>query len=327
MAREETLTEHVKSAGADLTQGARRTGNRVSVPSAWHLGLSDFLQAITVRTAHCQVFAHAGSIAYRALFALFPALIALPWLLQVLRSERLVAGFLTLAETALPETASGPIRQVLTDAPSDQARGAFTIGALAALVAAIWALASMMRAMMNGLNAIYSVEEQRSFWRSSLTSVLLAIAVTALLVGALFLVVFGAALGQQAAEATGWGPLMRWVWPLVVWPVLTVLVLSACALIYYVAPDVRQRPQWVSMGALIATVLWLLFSVLYSIYVNRFASYEDLYGALAGIVALMAYVFTSALILLLGAVMNQVIEASRPDGKSAGARAPENASG
>ena len=105
------------------------------------------------------------------------------------------------------------------------------------------------------------------------------------------------------------------------------LVLSACALIYYVAPDVQQRPQWVSMGALIATVLWLLFSVLYSIYVNRFASYEDLYGALAGIVALMAYVFTSALILLLGAVMNQVIEASHPDGKSGGARAPGGALG
>lgn len=322
MAGSKAITEQVTSAGTDLAQGARRTGNRVSVPAAWHLGLSDFLQATAARTGRCQVVAHGGSIAFRGLFALFPGLIALLWLLRVWHSERLVAGFLSLTDTAVPRTASGPIRQLLTDAPQDQARGTVTVGALVALVAAVWALSSMMRAMMNGLNAIYGVEESRSFWRSTLTSLLLALAVSALLLGALFLVVFGSALTQRAADATGWGPLIRWAWQLVVWSVLTVLVLSACALIYYVAPDVRQRPRWVSMGAMVATVLWVLFSVLYGIYVNRFASYEDLYGALAGIVVLMAYFYTAALILLLGAVMNQVIEESHPDGKAPGDRAP-----
>src|SRR5688572_14704700 len=96
----ETLTEQARSAGAELTQRARRTGNQVSVPAAWKLGLSDFLHATAVRTGRGQVFAHSGNIAFRGLFALFPAIIALLWLLRVLSSEQLVAGLLSLTDTA-----------------------------------------------------------------------------------------------------------------------------------------------------------------------------------------------------------------------------------
>jgi membrane protein len=285
---------------------------------AWHRRLADVLRETAVRAGHCQVFAHSGNIAFRAFFALFPAIIALLWLLRVVHSERLVAALLTLTDTALPHTASEPIRQVLTDAPTDQTSGAFTLGALAALGAAGWSLGSMTRAMMNGLNAIYGVEESRPFWRSTAVSLLLAAAVSVLLVMALFLVVFGRALAQEAAAAIGWGPLLRWAWQLAVWPVLISLVLCACALIYHAAPDVQQRSRWVSMGAVSATAVWLHFSVLYSIYMNRFASYEDVYGTVAGIIVLMAYGYTSAFILLLGAVLNQVLEERQPAGKHAG---------
>ncbi|MGD9890160.1 MAG: YihY/virulence factor BrkB family protein, partial [Dehalococcoidia bacterium] len=294
---------------------AGRNGRRVLVTAAWRRGLAHLLTATAVRTGHCQVFAHSGNIAFRGLFALFPAVIAGLWLLRVLRSERLIAGLLRLTDTALPTTASAPIRQLLTEAPHDEARGAFTVGALAAAAAALWALASMMRALMNGLNAIYGVDERRPFWRSTLVSVLLALAVTVLLLAALFLVVFGSALAQQVAEEAGWGAVARWAWQLAVWPVLTGLVLCACMLIYHIAPDAPQHPRLVSPGALLVTILWLLFSWLYAIYVNRFASYEDLYGTLAGIVVLMAYSYVVAFILLLGAVVSHVLEMRYPPGR------------
>jgi membrane protein len=266
-------TKKMHAASADLAQMARRKGRRVLVTAAWRRGLANVLTATAVRTGHCQVFAHSGNIAFRGLFALFPAVIAGFWLLRILRSERLIAGLLRLTDTALPATASGPIRQLLTEAPHDEARGAFTVGALAAAAAALWALASMMRAMMNGLNAVYGVDERRPFWRSTLVSVLLALAVAVLLLAALFLVVFGSTLTQQVAEAAGWGAFARWAWQLAVWPVLTGLVLCACALIYDLAPAVTRRPRWLSLGALLATILWLLFSWLYALYINRLASY------------------------------------------------------
>jgi membrane protein len=323
MTLDQVTPQRIQTAGAQAAEGARRQANQVTIPMAWRLGLGDFVRDTAVRTAKCDVLSYAGNVAFRVLLAIFPALIALLWLLNVLRAEGLVGTMIELTETAMPETASEPIKAMLSQVPEDEASGAFTFGALFSVLVAVWALAGMTRSMMVGLNAIYGVEEGRPFWRSTAVSLLLALAVAALLVTALFLIVFGSAVAERVADAVGLGVIFRWTWEIATWPVLVALVLVACALVYYVAPDVDQQFRWVSAGAVIATLLWLLFTVIYSIYVNRFASYQDVYGALAGIIVLMAYCYGSAIILLLGAVMNQVIEASHPAGKNDGERAPD----
>ena len=315
-------TQRIKHTGAATVNQAIETGNQVSVPLSGGMGMAEFVRRTAANTAKDDVFSFAGNIAFRALFALFPALIALLWLLNVLHADGLINTLISLIETALPETASGPIKQQLSSVPEEQASGAFTIGAVLSVIAAVWALSSMMRAMMTGLNQIYGVDESRPFWKSTATTIVLALAVSALLVSALFLIVFGSAIAEEIAEAAGLGVAFRWAWEVVTWPVLFLLIFSACALIYYVAPDVKQRVRWISPGTLGATLLWLLFTLIYSIYVNNFASYDSLYGQLAGIVVLMAYFYTASFILLLGGEMNQVIETSHPTGKDPGDRAP-----
>jgi membrane protein len=326
MAAGQTQAEQAKDAGARAARRLEHTGNQVSVPMSADLGVAEFIRLTAANTAKDDVFSYAGNIAFRALFALFPALIALLWLLQVLRADGLIGTLVGLVETTLPETASEPIKQQLAGVPEEQASGAFTFAAIASVIAALWALSTMMRGMMAGLNRIYGVDEGRPFWRSALTSISLAIAVAALLVSALFLIVFGSAIAEEIAEATGLGILFRWTWELITWPVLLALVFCACALIYYFAPDVQQRVRWISPGTIIATLLWLLFTLFYSIYVNNFASYDSLYGQLAGIVVLMAYVFSVSFILLLGGEMNQVIETNHPSGKNEGDRTPTDQS-
>lgn len=301
-----------------------RAGNRVSVPMAWNLGLGDFVRQTVAQARKDRLSAHAGNVAFRVLFALFPSLIAVFWLLKVAHADRLIRALHDLIGTAMPEAAARPIQDQLVYIPGDQANGALTAGAALALVVSLWAISGMVRAMMDALNAMYAVEERRPLWQRCALSLALGLAVVALLLAALFLIVFGAALARRTAQATGMGVLFRAGWSVVMWPVLTAFVLAACALLYYVAPDVQQRMRWVSMGAIVAAVLWLLFSVVYSIYVNRFASYREVYGALAGIALLMAYVYVSAFILLLGAEMNQVIEINHPDGKDEGERTPIN---
>jgi membrane protein len=100
------------------------------------------------------------------------------------------------------------------------------------------------------------------------------------------------------------GPLLRI--PLIILPRLLL------------APDVEQRFQWVSLGSIIAATLWLVFSVLFSLYVNNFGSYNAAYGSLAGVAIFLFYIYWSALIMLIGAETNQIIEGHIPEGKNEG---------
>ncbi|MGH2602649.1 MAG: YihY/virulence factor BrkB family protein, partial [Dehalococcoidia bacterium] len=243
-----STAEQTRAAGTQAAQQIEHAGDQLSLPFAGDLGLGEFIRLTARRTAKDQVLSYAGNIAFRSLFALFPALIALLWLLTVLRAERFVGVLIDLAETAMPETASAPIREMLSSVPEEQASGAFTLGALLSVAVALWALAGMTRSLMVGLNAIHGVDETRPFWRSTFVSLLLAVAISLLLVGALFLTVFGSALAREIAEEAGLGVLFRWAWEIVIWPVLVALVLCACALVYYVAPNVEQRIRWVSPG-------------------------------------------------------------------------------
>jgi membrane protein len=95
-------------------------------------------------------------------------------------------------------------------------------------------------------------------------------------------------------------------------------------LIYYFAPAAKQRFRWISPGSVLAFVFWLIFSLLFSLYVSVAGSYNQTYGSLAGVIILMLYVYYSALIMLVGAEMNQVIEWHIPGGKNEGEKIPED---
>jgi membrane protein len=107
---------------------------------------------------------------------------------------------------------------------------------------------------------------------------------------------------------------------------VALVVLFAFALIYYFAPAAKQRFRWISPGSLIAFVFWLIFSLLFSLYTSTVggSSYSETYGSLAGVIVLMLYVYYSALIMLVGAEMNQVIEWHIPGGKDEGEKVPED---
>jgi len=170
---------------------------------------------------------------------------------------------------------------------------------------------------MEAMNVMYEIEEGRPFWKQALISIFLSLSVAALILFALVLVVFGFDIGEAIANAVGLGSVFEVVWKIVQWPVLICIVLFAYALVYYYAPDVEQRFKYVSPGAIAAVAMWLLFSLAFSLYVNRFGSFGA-YGSLAGIIVLMLYIYYSSFIMLVGAQMNQVIEEHIPEGKNEG---------
>ncbi len=168
------------------------------------------------------------------------------------------------------------------------------------------------------MNAMYEIEEARPRCKRYLLSVLLSLGTGALLLFALALIVFGPQPGAAVGDTVGLSSVFRLLWNIVQWPVLFCEVLLAFFLVYYFAPDVEQRFRWVSLGSIVAVTLRIVFSVLFSLYVSNFGSYNATYGSLAGVAIFLFYIYWSGLIMLVGAEMNQVIEGHIPEGKDEG---------
>jgi len=263
-----------------------------------------------------------GHLAFRTVFALFPALISLLWLLNVVNAEGLAAAVSDLVETIVPGVANAPLKEQVDSAPRAQANGDLTFGVGLSLIVATWAIAEVFRAAMHALNVIYEVEERRSRLRRFVTSSVVSVLTLSLFAAALALVVSGARVSAELTEWSGLSVGYQLVWSVVAWVVVAISVVAAFSLTYYFAPDVEQRLRWVRSGSLLGVALWLAFTALFAVYVNALSRPSETYGSLAGIAFFMVYAYASAFILLLGAEINQVVEQWAPEGKNAGEREP-----
>jgi membrane protein len=311
----------VKIPGIRIIKKAERTGNEVEVPmTGGRLGTVELLKRTFKEASDDHLAAFAGNLTYKGLFALFPFFVFLLSLLGLFGSEDLLPRLLNTASGVLPQGAMTFLEDQLLGIASSKAESAFTIGAIVSILFALWGVSGAFRSIMEAMNVMYEVDEARPFWKVYGISIFLSLGVAVLLLSALGLVVFGPQLAEFVAGIVGFGSVFETLWIVVQWPVLVCVVLFAFALIYYFAPDVEQRFKWVSPGSIIAVILWLLFSLAFSLYVNNFGgeSYSASYGALAGVAILMLYIYYTSYILLLGAEMNQVIEEHIPEGKSEG---------
>lgn len=271
------------------------------------------------------VGAYAGSLTFKSLVGLFPFLFFLVSVFGILQSANLAEGLdaeVTQWLSGLPDDAESLLHdQIETLQNSDTS--AFTFGAVLSILLALWGISGGVRTVMDSMNVMYGVQETRPIVGRYLFSVVLAVGAVVLLVAALVLVVKGGSIGQVIAEAVGLGEAFDVAWSLARWPVLVAFVLVAFALIYYYAPDVEQKFRWVSPGSIIALLLWLLFTTLFSMYVNEVGLYGKTYGVFAGLIVFMLYVYYTSFILLIGAEINQVIEANAAGGKDEGEKVPD----
>jgi membrane protein len=294
--------------GRSIAEEPLEAANRVAVPIGSKLPLATLLGRLLeqLRTKH--VAAYAGNIAFRGLFAVFPSLISLLWLLRALHATPLVNALVGLVATALPDAASGVLRHQLTALPSGHASAGLTGGAAISMIVALWAASAAFRATTEALNVLHPVDEAQPSWLRYLLSPLLAITMTILLVSALALVVLGSAIVQKLAQATGVVSAFRAMWLGITWLILLALALCAFELVYYAASNFKEPFRWVSRGSLVGLVLWTFFTLAFTFYINHVTNYTESYGALAGVAVLMIYVYAVSFILLLGAAINRTLE-------------------
>ena len=316
----------MKIPGMQLIRKAENKGNEAEIPGAQNLGFVDFFKLTYKEVNEDHVMAFAGNLTYKALFAIFPFFTFLLSLLGIFKATDLVTTTLNKLSGVVPQSATKFIEGQLLSITQSQAQSAFTFGAIISVALALWGVSGAFRSVMEAMNVMYEVEEDRPFWKVYGLSIFMSLAVVVLLVGSLVLVVFGETIGVAVADLVGLGSVFATVWSILQWPVVACVVLFAFALIYYFAPAAEQRFRWISPGSLIAFVFWLIFSLLFSLYASTIggSSYDETYGSLAGVIVLMLYVYYSALIMLVGAEMNQVIEWHIPGGKDEGDKVPED---
>jgi membrane protein len=258
----------------------------------------------------------AAGVAFYALMAIFPAIIATVTVYALVADPAQVRGQLAPAVRVLPKEASDILVNQLTSAVEANS-GGLTLGLVVSLLATIWAAAGGMNALITGLNVTYGVEETRNFLKLRALSL-------GLTFGALVTVAVALALVAAFPVALHWiglGPVARMGAEAARWVVLIVVIGLSLGVLYRFAPaHAAAGWRWLSVGTVVALVGWLVASLGFSIYVSHFGSYNKTYGSLAGVIVLLLWLWLSTYAILLGAEIDAVLA-----GRASAGFAPEAA--
>jgi membrane protein len=258
----------------------------------------------------------AAGVAFYTLLALFPAIIAGVSIYGLVADPQTVRDQINqLAETLSPETAKligQQIQQV-----TSSAGGALGFATILGILTALWSASSGMKALITGVNLAYDETEGRKFVKLRGLSILMTVGAMVLLGVALALIV------GFPAVPDSWPTVLQWAAAILRFVLLAVLLMAGLAALYRYAPD-RDKPKWgwASPGSVVATVLSVLASVGFSIYVNAFGNYNKTYGALAGVIILMFWLYLTAFVVLVGAELNAEMELQTAKDTTAGPEQP-----
>lgn len=245
-----------------------------------------------------------AGVAFRGLLALFPSMIAAITLWGLVTSPQQVTEQLRTLTDALPLHVAMLLEEQLVQVAQGGTRAlSFALGS--SLLLALWSASSGTAGLIEGVNVAYNEVDDRGFVMTRGVAVLVTLGAIVFVILTIGLIVVLPALlaniglGSVATSAIRVGR----------WPALALLVIAALAGIYKLVPD-REDPRlrWVTPGAIIATVLWLVGSALFTLYVEHYGTFGQTYGALAGVIILMLWLMLSAFVVLLGAEVNAEME-------------------
>ena len=258
-----------------------------------------------------RVFGWAAELGFYFLFALFPTLICASSILGlVARSAHQFYGEL-LGHLALviPTSAMGAVLKTFNETTAASTSGKVTFG----LVAAIWSASVGVSAVQETLNGVYKLVDRRSYIVARLQAIgltiLLVVMVSAglgsMLAGDYFAHLIGSRVHDTILQVAGIVAVR-----IVSWTVAAVLLALTFAVLYYWAPDCDMRWHWITPGAVIGIVGWMLASLGFRLYLHYFNTYSVTYGSLGAVVILLMWFYITGLMLLIGAEVNSKIEAA-----------------
>ena len=242
----------------------------------------------------------AAALSYYFVMSLFPALILLSAVVAYLPVPDLFNQVMNFVGGFVPGDSMDLVRKVLSDVISPNRRSFLSFG----LLGTLWASSGGLAAMIEALNMAYDAEETRPFWKTRPLAIWLALELGLLLLVALSVMIMGPRFGEWVAARVHFFGVFASAWPYLHWILSVTFTVLAVEILYFTAPNVKQR-FWATLpGAVLAVGCWIALSYLLGLYFRSFANFNKTYGTLGAAVALMVWLYWTGFAILVGAELN-----------------------
>ena len=247
----------------------------------------------------------AAQIAFYAMLGLFPFMIfVLSTISMFPLGDKLQPLLLEALESQMPLEAAQYVTSVVMDLLPTENQGLLSFG----LLASLWGASMAIGALITTINRAYNIRPRRNIAQQKVLSIGLTLALSGLWLIAMTIILVGPTATQQLFQIVGIASETNTFWTSVRLPMAFLLNLAALSILYYVAPEAKQKFRWIMPGALTSTILWLGASQAFRIFLGNFGQYNKTYGSLATVVILMIWLWISGLLFLLGAEINSLMK-------------------
>lgn len=255
-----------------------------------------------------QMTHHAAALTYYGLMSLFPtALLGLSLLGLLGQYPETYDAIIGYLRDVAPASVVEPLDRSLEQALRSKSTAASGVAISVAVM--LYGTTGALEAARRALNVVFEIENGRSFLRRKLVDVASTVVLLGLLLVTGILVFVGGGFAEDLFGFVGFGPGAAGVWSIARWPAALLVAMLVFSYVYYVTPDVQQRAwRWLTPGAVTGVLLWLLASWAFSLYISRVADVGAIYGAFAGAIVLVAWIWLTNVALLFGAELNAEIE-------------------
>ena len=251
----------------------------------------------------------AAALTYYGVLSIFPALLVLVSILGLVGQS----ATQPLVEN-VGKFAPGSAKEIVTTAIENlqESRGSAGLALIVGLAAALWSASAYIGAFIRAANVVWDVEEGRPIWKTLPLRLGLTLLMLVLLGITAMAVVLTGPLAEAVGDLIGLDDTFVTVWDIAKWPVLVVIVSLMFALLYWLAPNIRQPGfRWITPGGIAAVLLWIAASLAFAFYVATFGSYNKTYGSVAAVIVFLVWLWISNTALLLGAEFDAEIQRGR----------------
>src|SRR5687768_15519112 len=288
--------------------GSRASRLTSAAPAHALHGPGAILKRTVVSFYDDQMTHHAAALTYYALMSLFPTVLLGLSLLGLLgQYPETYDAILGYARDVAPGSVVTPLDSSLQQALQNKGTAATALAISVAV--ALYGTTGVLEAARRALNVVFEIENGRSFLRRKLVDVASTVVLLVLVLATGILVFVGGGFAEDLFGFVGIGPGAAAAWGLPRWPAALLVAMLVFSYVYYVIPDVQQRAwRWLTPGAVTGVALWLLASWAFSLYISKVADVGAIYGAFAGAIVLVAWIWLTNVALLFGAELNAEIE-------------------
>jgi membrane protein len=277
--------------------------------SWWQLAVRTYREAV-----EDDVLGLAAQLSYYFFLALFPAILFLLALASFFPLTNITDDVTRSFAPFVSSQVVDLIREQMRRLANNENGGLLTFG----VAGSLWSSSAAIVSIVGALNRAYDIVDARPWWKVRLVAMGLTMTVALLVLVAFSLVLIGPTVAETLGRVTGWGAPFEWTWLVLQWPLVFAMVATGIGLLYYFGPDAEQNWAWIAPGAVVATILWLLVSLLFKLYVANFTDYEGSYGTVGAVIVVLLWFYVSGIAILIGAELNAEIEHASLRGKAPG---------